>query len=44
MSKQINVSGDSPLKDYKTYLEKQKYSKTTIESYVNESEVDSPPS
>ena len=39
MSKQINVYGDSPLNDYKTYLEKQKYSKTTIESYVNESEV-----
>ena len=27
------------MKCYKTYLEKEKYSKTTIESYVNESEV-----
>ena len=39
MSKKINICGVSPLKVYRSYLEKENYSKTTIKSYENGAEI-----
>ena len=38
MSKRINICGDSPRSGYKVYLEKSKYSETTIKTYLKQAE------